>query len=276
MRLLTLILQAALLSQTGIGQYYYNDIISAKQFKTIYLSLKANNIKQVTAISFDADNSPTPDFIFDRQILNNTSVIKTITQYSAEGKSFTASYYNNDQLTKTIDSSDNVSTTVVYRYDNTGKIYLITTTTEDAVIKNHTEEIHEWHYNDDSSPAYMLRIKDKTDTVLVSFTKDERGNIAEERWQKKGTALEHYYYYYNNTNLLTDVVRYNSKAARLLPDLLFDYNKTGAITEMTQITEGSSNYITWQYVYDERGLKKEDVLFNKQKEMIGRIEYSYK
>ncbi len=276
MRLLTLILQAALLSQTGIAQYYYNDIISAKQFKTIYLSLKANNIKQVTAISFDADNSPTPDFIFDRQILNNASVIKTITQYSAEGKSFTASYYNNDQLSKSIDSSDNVSSTVVYSYDNTGKISLITTTTEDAVIKNHTEEVHEWHYNNDNSPEYMLRIKDKTDTVLVSFTKDERGNIAEERWQKKGTALEHYYYYYNNTNLLTDIVRYNSKAARLLPDLLFDYNKTGAITEMTQITEGSSNYITWQYVYDDRGLKKEDVLFNKQKEMIGRIEYSYK
>jgi hypothetical protein len=44
---------------------------------------------------------------------------------------------------------------------------------------------------------------------------------------------------------------------------------------MTQVPQGSSDYVIWQYVYDERGLKIKDVLFDKRQELLGTVTYTY-
>jgi hypothetical protein len=44
---------------------------------------------------------------------------------------------------------------------------------------------------------------------------------------------------------------------------------------MTQTQSGSANYLIWRYSYNENGMKEKEVVFNKQKELLGRIEYRY-
>jgi hypothetical protein len=74
---------------------------------------------------------------------------------------------------------------------------------------------------------------------------------------------------------LTDIVRYNAKAQRLLPDFLFEYDNNGTLVKFTQIPQGSADYLVWQYEYLPNGLKQKELCFNKQKEPVGTIVYSY-
>jgi hypothetical protein len=62
----------------------------------------------------------------------------------------------------------------------------------------------------------------------------------------------------------------------MLPDFLFEYNTNGILSQLTQVPEGSSDYVIWQYVYGERGLKTKDVLFNKHQELMGTVTYTYR
>ena len=117
----------------------------------------------------------------------------------------------------------------------------------------------------------MLRIKDNADTTFVHFKKDDKQNIIEEVWLKKNRIIEHYFYYYNDASQLTDIVRFNTRAQQMLPDFLFAYNDNGTLSQLTQIPQGSSDYITWQYVYDERGLKIKDALFDKHQQLLGTV-----
>ncbi|MCC6762232.1 MAG: hypothetical protein IT252_13495, partial [Chitinophagaceae bacterium] len=64
-------------------------------------------------------------------------------------------------------------------------------------------------------------------------------------------------------------------AGKILPDLLFEYDAAGRINQQTSVQAGSNMYRIWRYVYDARGLKIKEGVFNKYKEPEGRIEYSY-
>ena len=74
-------------------------------------------------------------------------------------------------------------------------------------------------------PTGMLKIVNNTDTTYVRFVPDEKGNIGEEHATRAGEALPVIYYYYDDSNRLTDIVRYNLKAQRLLPDNIFNMEK---------------------------------------------------
>jgi len=121
----------------------------------------------------------------------------------------------------------------------------------------------------------MIRIKDKTDSTVVRLKKDDHNNVAEELWIKKRRVIEHYFYYYNSNNQLTDIVRFNNKAQQMLPDFLFEYDANAMLSQLTQIPQGSSDYVIWQYIYDERGLKTKDVLFDKHQQLLGTVTYTY-
>jgi hypothetical protein len=121
----------------------------------------------------------------------------------------------------------------------------------------------------------MLRIKNNVDTTYVSFTHDEAGNIAEETWKRKNRTIETYYYYYNQKNQITDIVRYSKKAKRMLPDFILEYDEKGRVMQMTQNQSASANYLVWRYVYNTKGLKEKEMVYNKQKQFLGKIEYNY-
>jgi hypothetical protein len=44
---------------------------------------------------------------------------------------------------------------------------------------------------------------------------------------------------------------------------------------MTQTQRGRANYLIWKYNYNENGMKNKEVVYNKQKEFLGKIEYTY-
>ncbi|HYK48009.1 MAG TPA: hypothetical protein VEV83_22680 [Parafilimonas sp.] len=257
------------------AQYYYNDILSLKESNRMYLTLKKNNIKEVSATSIESDNSPTEGFSYNRVIQNNGSLLITHISLATAGSSVTYEYYTGDRLMKSIDSSFRVATTVQYQYnDRDNVVASIETQTDDTSMNVFSTELHKWFYTN-GVPDSMLRVKERTDTTIVTFKKDDRQNVTEEIWTKKGKTLEHYYYYYNDQSQLTDIVRYNNKARQMLPDFLFQYDGGGIISQMTQVSQGSSDYVIWQYVYDQRGLKIKDVLFDKRQELLGTVTYTY-
>jgi hypothetical protein len=260
--------------QTTWCQYYYNDIISLKQSNEIYAVLKRNNVTLVTATSVESDNTPTTGFSYKRQITNNGSLVITDISLEATGPTETQEFYANNLLSKSVDSSANVLTTVNYKYNQDGNIDWIETQTDDTSRNMHSVEVHKWFYTN-NIPDSMLRIKDNADTTFVHFKKDDKQNIIEELWMKKNRIIEHYYYYYNDLSQLTDIVRFNTRAQRMLPDFLFAYNNNGTLSQLTQVPQGSSDYITWQYVYDERGLKIKDALFDKHQQLLGTVTYTY-
>ena len=61
-----------LVSHACYSQYYFNDIITTRQTNRQYVLLKNNHIKEVTAKSFEADNSITEDFLLEQEI-NSTN-----------------------------------------------------------------------------------------------------------------------------------------------------------------------------------------------------------
>lgn len=256
------------------SQYYYNDIVATKQAAQQYQVLNANHIRHVTAASFESDNQPTENFQLEQTISPDAGTVTINASYPSTGNLLTINTYKNGKLTSTQDSSANVLTTTTYTYNDAGNIASITTETIDTFMRSHSTEVHLWSYNANGQPAQMLKIKDGHDTTLVEFTYDN-GNVAQETWKRKGHVVENYYYYYNANNQLTDIVRYNYRAQKMLPDFLYDYDAKGRVIKMMQVPTGRSDYMIWQYIYNDNGLKEKELLYNKQQQLVGRIEYSY-
>jgi hypothetical protein len=75
--------------------------------------------------------------------------------------------------------------------------------------------------------------------------------------------------------MLTDIVKFNLKVEKMLPEFLFEYDENNQISKMTQIPFGSSNYFVWHYAYGEKNLKIADFCYSKKGELQGKTEYSY-
>ncbi len=274
MKFFFLITLSFLFVSTTECQYYYKDIVVAQLSERQYLALKTNHIHHVSATSYESDGQPTEDFSLTQEISPEAKTITVNSAYPSTGITITTNNYKFNKLVESVDNSKRVSNTTTYKYDSAGRVSSILTVTEDTFMNSHSEELHQWFYNN-GMPEKMLNIKDKSDTTVVVFTKDENGNIGQEDWKRKGAIVETYYYYYNETKQLTDIVRYNSRAKQMLPDFLYQYDAAGRIAQMTEIPVGSSDYMIWKYEYAPNGLKKSEILFDKQKQMVGHIEYAY-
>ncbi len=256
------------------GQYYYNDIVAEGWSQKQYMALKNNDIHQVSATSYESDNQPTKDFYLHQDIGENAATVTINTSFPSSGTTLTVNRYKDNRIQETKDSSTNIVTHVIYTYSNAGKISSIQTVTDDTFMKSHSEEMHLWYYTG-NRPDSMLKIENNIDTTIIKFKFDEKGNAIEEDWVKRGKNIESYYYYYNTRNELTDIVRFNDRAQKLLPDYLFNYDNSGRVDQMTEVPPGNSDYMTWKYLYSANGLKQSEILFNKEKQLVGRIEYQY-
>ena len=243
---------------------------SAKQWQ----SLKANKVKFVKLSSFEADNQPSDDFSVEQSIRDNYGTIVTSSKTIQNGTSqFISSYDVAGQLTKTVDTSEDFSSTTTYQYQS-GKLFSITNNSSSAGQVN-TEEVHQWFYDANGKPAKMFRIRNGMDTTTFTFVLDEKGNVVEEHGIRRGIKEPVVYYYYDDQNRLTDVVRFNVKARRLLPTNVFGYDDKGNLVAMLLVPEGTNDYQRWYYDYDERGLKVKERLYDKQQRLVGKVEYSY-
>jgi len=257
------------------AQFYYNDIVSNAQSNKQYNLLKQNKIKKVTVSSTNADGTASEGFQLQQEfdmfwrkltitssLITGNSSVQTIT-------------YENNKVKRTEEINKGVQQKTEYTYDEAGKLLSVASSFKDTALKYQSSEQHIWKYKNTNQPEQMLKIKNGKDTTVVAFMYDDKGNVAEERWSNKGLLLEIYYYYYNDKKQLTDIVRFNQKVKKMLPDFLFDYDANGVLTEYTQIPTGANNYNTWKYTYNAQGLKQEEVCYNKQKEVVGRISYRY-
>ena len=257
------------------SQYYYLDIIGTKQTNQQYKLIRTHQLKRINATSFESNNQPSKDFLLEQVVAKEGQVIETKSASVNSAPSSFISYYDNNRLVRTVDSGNTAINSVTYNYDNAGRVAVINSTSKDFDGSFINAETHTWTYNEKGLPVSMLKIKNKTDTTLVSFKYDEQDNVAEEIWKKNNRTTETYYYYYNNRKQLTDVVRYNRKAKAMIPDYTLDYDNSGRVTEMRQTQAASANYLIWKYTYNDRGMKEKEFVFNKQKELLGRIEYTY-
>jgi hypothetical protein len=259
----------------GYSQYYFNDIISTQASNDQFKLLRGGRVKKIKATSYEADNSLTEGFLLEEEISMDGKKV-TLNTTTSDGKtSVTTRFYELQKLKRTQSYSNGIENKADYTYDAKGQMQKIMLTTADTAMKYVSTEAHEWQYDENGKPVSMLRIKNRLDTTLVELVKDEKGLVIEENWKKKGRRLETYYYYYDTANHLTDIVRYNTRLKKLIPDFQYEYGLNGRVSQMTQISLGSGNYFVWKYTYNDKGLKQAESGFDKEKKLVGRVEYTY-
>ena len=273
MRILGFIVFACLLMSTSYGQYYYNDLVMTKEIVKKRALLQQNRVRAVQMTSLDGNNQPVEGFNSDQTMSGTTLVTTTNTALSGKNET-THSFNAQGQLMKTVDTSDGNRTVIEYTYDAAGQVSKILSRTYSPGNYVNKEE-HLWQYNN-GKPSQMLKVKNDKDTTYVNYTLDEKGNPAEEKIMHNGKPQPSVYYYHDEQNRLTDVVRYNARAKRLLPDYVLEYDASNRVSTMLVTNQGGADYQKWYYKYDEKGLKTQDICFGKNKVMIGKVEYTYK
>lgn len=275
MRYCFLVALVSLVMISADAQHYYNDILSNQQSNANYVLLKQAKVSQVKGTSFEADESPTPNFKLQQELSRDKRKLITTTTNSGNVTTVTVSLFEGNRLKRTSDTLGTVANITEYSYDAEGRLTNIFTNSQDPDHGGNTTEEHRWIYKADGKPEKMLKVKNKADSVVVEFVYDDKNNLAEEHWKQRGKILESYYYYYNDQQQLTDVVRYNTRSKKLLPEMIFQYDNAGRVSQMLQTLQGTSTYLLWQYTYNEAGLKTKEVCYDKQRRMVGRIEYAY-
>jgi hypothetical protein len=257
------------------GQYYFNDMVSTQASNDQYKLLRAGKIRKIKATSYETDNTPTEGFSLEEEISMDGKRIILSTATSSGKSSVTNRFYELSKLKRTQSVYNGIDSKTEYTYNEKGLVQKIMLITTDTAMKSTLTEVHEWVYTESGQPQSMLKIKNRTDTTAIEFIKDEQGLIVEERWKRKNRVVETYYYYYDTNKQLTDIVRYNTRLKKLLPDFQYEYDANGRVTKMTQLSMSTNSYFIWQYAYNEKGLKQKEVGFDKDGRMVGRIEYTY-
>ena len=132
----------------------------------------------------------------------------------------------------------------MYTYNDSNQLVSITSNSSDTTNFSNQLEEHLWEYKN-GSVNRMLRIKNKKDTTYVNFKLDEKGNVVEEQSIRKGVPVDAVYYYYDDNNRLTDIVRFNNKVKRLLPEYMFEYSSKNQVIQKITVPGNSSQYLIW-------------------------------
>ena len=260
--------------QSG-AQYYYKDIIGTKESAEMITAYRNNNVRKVALNSYTINNTPIDNFLIQQEFLPAEQALRTITKTEYTQPSYLTSYLDaGGRVVKTTDSSDGIINTTIYQYNNNGNLSSVLFTAGDTLTAVKTDD-HIWFYDAQNRVQKMLRIKNKKDTAIVSFKLDEKGNVIEEQEKRRALTEEPYYYYYDNANRLTDIVRFNKKANRLLPEYMFEYSDKNQVIQRITVPQNSSQYLIWRYAFNDKGLKTKEVIFNKEKEQTGKVEYIY-
>lgn len=258
------------------AQFYYKDIISNKQLLSDMAAYKQNKVKTINIKSFEDDGSPSEGFTCQKKFSKDYRKVTLFTSSAISGASLQTSFFDDKGLlTKTYDSSEISVTTNFYSYDYMDRIHSIISSirSQDDDFTNEIREEHIYQYNETGQAEKMIRVKNLTDSTTILFALDENDNVGIEKDTKSGTK---FYYYYDAKRRITDIVQENDFKTRLLPDYIFEYNNSaGLLSQMTTTEEGGNYYYIWKYSY-ENGLRVKEKCFNKEKRLMGTIEYEYK
>jgi hypothetical protein len=270
-----LVFSFLLILLTANSQYYYKDILGTKETADLIKSYRNNKVSRVLLNSYDAENTKSDDFYVEQIFSHPNQFFRTTTRSGVTNESVLVSFTDaNGNVIKTIDSSETIITTSTYNYNEKGMLQSVISSSADTAHSINQTEEHRWEYENDKI-VRMLRIKDKMDTAYISFKSDDKGNVIQEQSVRKGITSEPVYYYYDSNNRLTDIVRFSNKAKRLLPEYLFEYSPSNQVIQKITVPANSSEYLIWRYQYNEKGLKIKEAVFDKHKQLTGKIEYLY-
>jgi YD repeat-containing protein len=258
------------------AQYYYNDIAATMETNRQMQTFLANKVRMVVSVGYDQNGVKATDYSEVQEIKENGRALK----FSSRANNNYVSYYSrfdaSGRLISITDSSTAVQSITTYQYDGGGRIVKVENTIRDSANDFNQTEVHEYYYRSDGKPERMWRTINNSDSLEIRFSPDEDGNTAEERTYRHGVENGAVYYYYDDHRRLTDIVRYNTKYKKLLPDVMFEFDeKDRVIQKITTTSSLHMGYLIWRYVYNENGLKTKEALFNDNKQMTGKIEYNY-
>lgn len=272
-----------LTSLAANSQYYYSDIVTTAETNNLMQTYLANKVKMVTATGIDENGVRATDFAEVREIKDNGRTLKISTRNT---QYYSAVYNRFDDKTKLVSISDSTSvivSNITYQYDGSGRITNMQNTQSDSASDFNQVEKHQWYYNEAGKPVKMLRTINGSDSMEIRFTPDENGNPGEEISYRNGVETDRVYYYFDEKGRITDIVRYNKKVKKLLPDMIFTYDDNGRVIQKINSSAGDNlrwvtwfGYIIWRYIYDEKGLKTKEALFDKDQQIAGKIEYNYR
>jgi hypothetical protein len=255
------------------AQYYYKDIIGSAQTADLIRTYKNNKVSKVLVTSYDGENTKIDDFFVEQQF--SQDALKTITRSNISNESILISYIDgSNHVIKTVDSSDIAASYTTYSYNADGTLASTASFSQDSGKTTSETERHIWQY-ENKKPVSMQRIKNGNDTIFVQFKLDDRGNVSEEKEIHKGLSSQPVYYYYDDNGRLTDIVTFSKRAKRLLPEYMFEYSPSNQVLQQITVPENSSEYTIWRYQYDDKGLKIKEAIYNKQKQLTGKLEYQY-
>lgn len=271
-----LLLSVFLFCQFFAGaQYYYKDVMGTSETAQMLAAYRKAKVRSVSVASYDADNTRSEAFSVQQSFSPDRNTLNTRTQSEASEPSVLITYLDaGGRVVKTVDSTETHSNVSVYQYNAAGQLQTITIQSKDTAGNFNQTEVHQWFWNG-NAPTKMLRIKNSIDTAVVVFKTDDAGRVIEEEQLSKRLPSEPVYYYYDGQGRLSDIVRYNQKAKRLLPEYMFEYNSANQVVQRITVPANGSNYLIWRYQYDGNGLKIKEAVFNKNKQLTGKIEYTY-
>lgn len=257
------------------AQHYYRDIVIARETESTITKYREAGVYTATLTSREANGMETEGFIGSRSINKKYTQMITTTASPVSGSSeLTTRFDDNGRLIHTFDTTDGSSSETRFYYDDGGQIQKISNVSRSEGGAQATED-HLWTYNAQGYPLQMTKVRNGYDTAHVRFSTDENGRVTEERLVRNGKASSPYYYYYDEAGRLTDIVSYNDRARRLLPLYIFEYDQSGRMQSMIVVPEGSDDYQRWVYQYGENGLKSRESVFNKRKQLLGSVAYTY-
>lgn len=263
-----------LLAISAPAQYYYKDIVGTKETAANMRAYFKNNVTRVVLTSYDENDTKIPGFLIEQAFFKAENKLRTTTT-TGNSSSVLISYVDaNGNVTKTTDSSARFFGETQYVFNPAGELVNVSSFSTDSAKTTTQTEVHYWQYENGRIKS-LLRIKNKVDTTRVTFVYDENGNVAEEHTTHKGIQLEPYYYYYDEQNRLTDVVRFNPLAKRLLPEYLLEYDADGRVIQRITVPSNNDAYLIWRYLYNSQGLLTKEAIFNKQKQLTGKVVYQY-
>ena len=221
------------------SQYYYKDIVAAADITRLMKTYTANNIQKISAKGITPEGSSSSEFSEVGEV--NGTTLKVTTNNNKAISTLKFNFNDRGQLINSVDSAINIKSLSTYTYDANGKIISISNSATDADSSGDFSqtEVHQYIYKDGKLDK-MWRIINKKDSLEVRFGTDEHGNVIEERNFRRGVLADPIYYYYDDRNRLTDIVRFNYKANRLLPDYLFEYDENNRVIQKITTTSGNN------------------------------------
>lgn len=272
----TLLVFALFISSAAYCQHYYNDIADARDLGQKMKNYTSQRVRTITATGYDDRGAKSTDYNEWQEIDAANKTLKIATRNGQQVNRNTYQFDDQYRLVAITDSSRDIRSTTKYAYDNKGNILSIVIATRDSLSDFSQTTAHYYQYNEAGKPVRLWRVINNSDSTEFRFTIDEKGNVADEQLYRRGVAIDLIYYYYDDKGQLTDIVRYDKRTKKLLPVSMFEYDETGKIIQkMSVLSINHPDYIIWRYIFNEKGLKTKEALFNKQKELTGRIEYSY-